>query len=414
MLSSARVRTALLAVLALVGSLLLLVAPSGSAEAATGSGTVRGAIYGRSGTPTVVMQWFTADWKYLGKRKVRNGVYSLRLQPGTYRLQFVDQRPAYDLTKYAPADATVQVRAGHTTQRSVRMRKGAAIYGVVRAGGRPAAGARVVAANTYQQSYEATSNRSGEYAIGGLPTGRYSVFTFDRKKRYVAKSSYVGLQLGRARKVSPSLRTRAGRLLVDLYAGSAPLTGRHPITVVSRSNGQWWTANASGGSVSFAGLYPGRYKIIVPGVGNYFASTGTVAGAEVRPGRAAFGSYRLTKRGGWVTGTVVDSSYPTRKLSGATVTLRDAKGATVATTTSGAGGRFTFGGPLTTRSGMKVVVGPGPYSPYLGTDPATCAYISTTLTKSFTITTGREAGLGLVGIDLKPGQGRPECVTAAS
>ena len=52
-----------------------LVAPAGSAGAAAASGRVRGGIYGAHGTtPKVVMQWFTKDWTYLGKRKQSNGV----------------------------------------------------------------------------------------------------------------------------------------------------------------------------------------------------------------------------------------------------------------------------------------------------------------------------------------------------
>src|SRR3954453_12037577 len=100
-----RTRSALLAVVALLGSLVLLVAPAGSAGAATGSGHVRGGIYGAGGTtPKVTMQWFTKDWTYLGKRSQARGSYSLRLAPGTYWIQFVDQKPAYDVTKAAPAN----------------------------------------------------------------------------------------------------------------------------------------------------------------------------------------------------------------------------------------------------------------------------------------------------------------------
>ena len=53
------------------------------------------------------MTWFTADWTYLGSRKAHGGGYSLALEPGTYHLQFTDQRPAYDVEKYYPADVTV-------------------------------------------------------------------------------------------------------------------------------------------------------------------------------------------------------------------------------------------------------------------------------------------------------------------
>ncbi len=415
MISTGRSRTALLAVLALLGSLLLLVGPAGSAEAA-GTGRVRGGIYAAGGTtPKVVMQWFTKDWTYLGKRKQGNGSYSLSLEPGTYWIQFVDQRPAYDVSKAAPANIKVTVRAGRTTTKSVVLRRGAAITGTVKAGGKAAKGARIVAANTAQQSFEVEANGKGQFALGGLPAGSYSVFTYDRSKSYVGKSLWVPkMKAGQAKNVSISLKRKAGRLLVDLYAGSAPLTGRPTVTVVSRSNGQFWSAPVRNGSASFAGLYPGRYKIVVPGVGDYFGSTGAVRGGTVRPGKVGFGSYRLTKRGAWVTGTVIDSSYPNRRLSGASVTLFDAQGARVASTLSNTAGGFSFAGTLTSQAGMKVIVGPGPYSPYLGKDPATCAYINTALATPVRITTGRETKLGAVGVRLKPGQLRAECKVPVS
>ena len=104
---------------------------------------------------------------------------------------FVDQRPAYDVTKAAPANIKVTVRAGRTTTKNATMRRGAAITGTVKAGGKVAKGARVVAANTAEQSFEVKANGRGQFALGGLPAGNYSVFTYDRSKRYVAKSLWV-------------------------------------------------------------------------------------------------------------------------------------------------------------------------------------------------------------------------------
>ena len=64
------------------------------------------------------MQWFTKDWTYLGKRKQANGVLLAEPEAGHYWIQFVDQRPAYDVTKAAPANIKVTVRAGRTTTRA--------------------------------------------------------------------------------------------------------------------------------------------------------------------------------------------------------------------------------------------------------------------------------------------------------
>src|SRR4051795_9686268 len=99
MLLSRITRSAVTVALALVTALVLFAPP---ASAAT-TGKVRGAI-NNGNAPAVAVRVFTKDWRYLGKHKVADGIYSLNLAPGTYRLQFVDQRPAYNLKKFAPAD----------------------------------------------------------------------------------------------------------------------------------------------------------------------------------------------------------------------------------------------------------------------------------------------------------------------
>ncbi|WP_028644762.1 MSCRAMM family protein [Nocardioides sp. URHA0020] len=397
MFTSGRSRTALLAVLAMVGSLLLLVAPAGGAEAASGTGRVRGAVYG-GGISKVTMLWFTKDWTYLGRRTVHDGIYTLRLKPGTYRIQFVDQRPAYDVTKAAPKDIKVTIGAGGTKTRNVHMRRGAAVTGTVKAGGKVARGAKVVAANTSEQSFEVKANSKGQFALGGLPAGSYSVFTYDRKKRYVAKSLWVPrMKSGQAKNVSIHLNRKAGRLLVDVYAGPNPATGTPTVTVVSRSNGQFWSAKVRHGSASFSGLYPGKYKIVVPGVGNYLPATGKVRGGTVKGGRVAFGSYRLTKRGATVSGTVVDAKDPSYPLSGAQVLLFDKAGAKLGTATTNSRGVFSFGGQLTTQNGMTVVAQPGQYSAYLGKGTHYCKY-GKKKSPTFVVHTGRNTTIGKVAL----------------
>ena len=146
------------------------------------------------------------------------------------------------------------------------MRRGAAITGTVKAGGKAAKGARIVAANTAEQSFEVKANSKGQFALGGLPAGNYSVFTYDRTKRYVGKSLWVPrLKAGRAENVAIKLTKKAGRLLVDLYAGSAPLRGKATVTVVSRANGQFWSANVQARLRVFAGSLPGPLQDRRPG-----------------------------------------------------------------------------------------------------------------------------------------------------
>ncbi|WP_205473992.1 carboxypeptidase-like regulatory domain-containing protein [Nocardioides sp. SYSU D00038] len=376
----------------------LLAPPTAQAAVGRVRGTVTG---GGDDSPPASVAWFRLDWTYLGKRRVTGGGYSLALPPGTYRLQFTDRRPAYDVRKLAPRDVTVTVTAGATTIRNVRMPRGAAIGGTVRAGGKVAPGARVVAANADRRSFETTADRSGSYALAGLPAGTYSVFTYDRKRTWVGRSTFLRrLKPGRYKRVDVRLGIKAGRLVLDLYAGSTPYPGTTWVTLVSRRSGQFWTQRMVGGTTTVRGLHPGGYDVVADGVGSYLGGTLPVTG-RVRKGRVAFGTARLTRLGATVTGTVVDANRPGTGLAGAQVRLRDASGATLQTATTRSDGGFTLGGQLTTRSDLSVVVGPGPYSPYLGQGVSYCKYGSATRS-GVAVVTGRATALGTVALPHLP------------
>ncbi|MCB0895293.1 MAG: carboxypeptidase regulatory-like domain-containing protein [Nocardioides sp.] len=365
-------------VVALIASLVAVGATTTSASAAE-TGKVRGAIYAGKGlADRIQVTWFDSDWHYIGKRKLSRGVYSLRLRTGTYWLQFTDLRPVYDVTRYAPTNVKVTVRSGRTATKTVHMHRGAAITGVVKAGGKPAGGARIVAANTSEQSFSVNANSKGQFAVGGLPAGSYSVFSYDRAKKWVGKSLWVpGMKLGQQKNVTAAMNVRAGTLLVDFYNGNGDsLGGKAFVTAVSRSSGQFWTAKMSGGSATFAGLYPGKYKLVVPDVGAWFGRTGAVTG-KVRSGRPAFGSFRLTKHGAWISGTVVDASAQGRVLGGAVVQAWSSAGTKLGEATSDDDGLFSITGPIHTQSDVTLVVQPGPYSDYLGDEPLRCQYVRT-------------------------------------
>ncbi len=207
---------------------------------------------------------------------------SLTLPVGSYRLQFTDKRPSYDVTKFAPTDATVTVRSGSTAVRNVRMHRGAAITGTVRTAAGSGSHATVTAANKAEQSFSTIANDKGQFAIGGLPAGSYSVFTYDHKKTYVAKSTYVKkLAAGHPQNIDIKLNKRAGNLLVDLYAGDQPINGTLMVTAISKKTGQFWTMKARNGTADLRGVYPGRYTLIVPGYRDFFGKTGTVSRGKV-------------------------------------------------------------------------------------------------------------------------------------
>lgn len=273
-------------------AVLTVVAP---AQAAVGR--VRGTIVGArgEGAPELVVAWFTEDWQYVDARRVSGGGYSLLLEPGTYHLQFTDRRPTYDVDRYAPADVTVTVTEGATAVADVRLHRGAAIGGTVLAHGKVAPGARVVAANQDRNSFETTADKTGAFALGGLPPGNYSVFTYDKARAWVGVSTYVRkLKGGVFRPVRIDLDQRAGELVVDLYAGGQPYPGTAYVTAVSRKSGQFWTEKVSYGTVTFRGLYRGGYDLVVPDAGGYQGGTLPVSGV-VKGGRTAFGSVTLTQ-----------------------------------------------------------------------------------------------------------------------
>ncbi|GAA1926987.1 hypothetical protein GCM10009737_31050 [Nocardioides lentus] len=378
-----------LAALALLMSVFVTVA--GPAQAAE-TGRVRGEVLGVGGA-AVDVTWATTDGVRSGTARATGGVYSLSLAPGTYRLTFRDRRPSYDVAKLAPTTVEVGVTAASTTQRTVRLTPGAAIGGTVRAGGRVAPKARVVAARTDQQVFETTADSRGRFALGGLPAGSYSVFTYDRAGRFTADSLWLPrLRAGRYTAVDLALRTRAGTLQVDVYAGGAPAVGTGYVTAVSLRTGQYWVARMVRGSVTFAGVAPGRYRLLVPGAGDWLGTTATPPQA-VRSGRAAFATVRLTQQGAGVTGRLVDAHRSGVALADGEVRLLDGTGAVLATATTAADGTFRLGGQLTTRTDLRVVVGPGPYSPYLGQGTSYCKYDALTVAP-VAVRTGAVTALG--------------------
>ncbi len=308
---------------------------------------------------------FDKSWNFLQARRVDRSIYSLRLAPGTYYLQFTDERPAYNVDKYAPTDIRVRVKAGTKVQKNVRMKPGAAITGTVRGGGKALGGAKVVAANANEQSFATKANDKGQFAIGGLPEGSYSVFTYDRRKRWVDKSTYVqAVRAKERRNVGIVLRKKAGRLLVDLSAGGQRVKETVFVTAVSKASGQFWTVKAKGGEAIFDGLYPGRYRMVAPGVGAYLPQEGAIAGANVKQGRTDLASsFTWRKRGASVSGYVVDGVYPDTAMADVQVLLFAADGSLLGSTTTAADGGFTLVGPIPTQSGTTLKIQPGGSNP---------------------------------------------------
>ena len=363
---------------------------------------VRGSIKAADKGVKYRVRWFTKDWTYIDERKVTGGIYSLSLQPGTYYLQFVDLRPAYNVTKYAPTD--IKVKVGDTSvQKNVRMKRGAAITGTVRAGGRVAGGAEVVAANAAEQSYRVTANKRGQFALGGLPAGSYSVFTYDRKKAYVGRSTYLaGMKLGQVRNTPITLGTRAGRLLVDLRTKDGKVKEKVFVTAVSKATGQFWTVKARGGEAIFSGLFPGKYRMVAPGVGSFLPQSGAIKGAMVRSGKDDLAStFTWTKRGATISGAVVDEEHPDAPMEDVEVLAFDQSGARLGSATTGADGLFTITGAITTQQGVTVKIQPGGTNPPYLQGTYYCKY-GTASQGGVSVRTGEDTVLGILALPQLP------------
>lgn len=280
----------------------------------------------------------------------RGGYGAEGLSPGRYVLQFVDTRPAHDKNKRVTTDVRTTVRAGRTTVTDAVLRRGAWLWGSVRRTGGTAARQPLVTAvrdgDTSGTVHTVRADRSGRYALGGLPTGRYTVFVDDRARRHTAAPKRVRLaRLGRSAEVSFVLRTRAGRYTGRITAGGAALKQRVHVTLVNRTTGQFRVVELRGGDLGvLRGLSPGSYRLTVPGVGRRLGTTFRLP--PIRAGRVtSAGTLDLSRQGGTLHGTVIDAetSLP---LRGVSVTVMDKYGHPFETVTTTATGVFDVGGSI--------------------------------------------------------------------
>lgn len=393
-------------------------ASASSASAAVGTGKLRGYILGSDGriyNQPVRVTLFTQDWTYIGAMTVRSQ-YTFTVPAGLYRIQVTDARPTYDTNRFAPTDVSTGVEAGHTRQRDAYMKRGASITGTVRTGSTVGANARVVAANQYGQSYETRANSAGQFAIGGLPTANYSLFTYDARGQWADTSMWLPYRkIGGNTNVNVVLRRAAGALTVDLYGGNDVLGGSAYLTATNRTTGQWYVAKASGGTVTFSGIMPGPYTLSVPDMGNYLGRTGPVAsGRHVAAGRGMFTAFQLTQRGGSVTGFAVDDRVPNRRLPGVQVKLYDKYGTLKGSAWTSPSGLFTINGPLRTDSGY-VLIFQRPDGGYVKWGPGgndTCSY-ALRRSGAFSLRQGAVTDVGGVGMTAVAPENNPVCVPAA-
>lgn len=355
---------------ALIAAPLAVVLPPHQAAQAAETGTILGrAVKASDGSavPNLRVLLFDRNWNYIKAINSQGGGFRFaKVQPGTYWVQFTDQRPRYDVTSFATRNAKITVRAGRTSTKFVKMRRGGFITGVIKAGGKPAGGARVAATPKVGPAYEVKANSKGQFAIGGLPAGNYSVWGWDRKKQWAGKPQYVrGVKLGQGKNRKVRLDKRAGGLAGFVRAGGDPVNRRISATAVNTKTGQWWTFKVRRGSFSVAGLYPGKYRITLPGTfnsqGQGFLGDTFVVG-RVRSGKTLnTAKLNLKVPGGRFTGTVIGESAEAdpdyrAPLRGVSVSLYDRYGSLWHTTKTKADGTFLLGGTMPTQGSVTVVI----------------------------------------------------------
>lgn len=381
-----------------VASTALLI-PVRALSANPNPGTIVGRAVDAKGNsvPHIRALLFDSGWHYLrDTRAARSGQFTFsRVPAGTYWLQFQDLRPRSDVRAFATTNVRLSVAAGRTTARFVVMKKGAFLWGTVKAHGKASRGARVVAASPDGSSYETKANSKGQWALGGLTAGSYWVWAYDGRKGWTGGAKHVrGLKVGKPKGVQFRLNTKAGGVNGYLYAGGNLARGTVYMTVVNRRTGQWWVTPVHNGDFSVKGLAPGRYRFVVPGTSNYLGAT-ISSGAKVRSGRSAHVTLRLSRQGGFFVGTVVDQESG-RPLQGATVSAYDRTGALVASAGTSPQGAFWLGGSIPSQGELTVVV-QMPYSSRGRTYHGVRRVIS-----QLRVTTGRNTQLGLIALKANP------------
>lgn len=334
-----------------------VVSASSTAQAA-GHAKIRGYVTDSSGKAarTMSVLLFQSDakdknWSYLRKVNVRSsGAYEVATNgPGRYHLQLVDRRPAYDLNSFARIP-NINVNVGKSAVlKNVRVQVGGAIGGTVKIRGksryRGAAQAAVRAISNEGQVFDVTADKSGQFALGGLPSGTYRVFAYDAKNRKVGNSKLVRkVKLKSFRKVSIKLSTRpsAYRGFLTVGDGNSLSSGSVTVTAVNRRTGEFWVRKIRNGALSLRGLTRGSYALTVPDTAGYFGRTVNLP--RLKAGQTRAITINLPTKGGTFTGTVRDETAKT-PLKNASVRLRTADGRVWETTTNSAG-RFTIGGTL--------------------------------------------------------------------
>lgn len=242
---------------------------------------------------------FTDSWGWIRKVTTRrSGWFTLNgLAPGVYRLQATDSRRAWDVTRRAPTDARVRVRAHSDAIPVMTLRRGASITGQVTLSRQDKAAGRawVRASDEIGRTFEVRADHDGRFALGGLPRGTYRISAQDARYDWAGPTRKVGwLARGKSADVRLRLRTRTGTMSGLVLEGSRVARRSTWVTAIHRRTGQWTVVRARRGEVTLRGLLPGRYTIVVTGTAKWQGRTFTPR-SRVRAGGTTHVRLRLNK-----------------------------------------------------------------------------------------------------------------------
>lgn len=305
----------------------------------------------------ITVRLFDDDFGYITDTTGKSGVYSFASPgPGTYRLQFVDARPAYDTKSYAPRlDVPVTVDESGSAEMPIKMRRGGSIYGTVKVRGKRARNATLRAFSDHGHVVSVTADSKGNYALGGLSNDNYRVFAHDPRKNWVGSSKLVrSVRSKTFKKASFDLRTKAASFTGGfLKTGGSRALGTPVVTLVNTSTGDYWVQTITGGALNLRGLTAGNYTLKVPTTRGYFGATFPLG--RLRSGQNRLVSVNLSERSGYFVGTVVNAKT-SQPIKNASVRLVDGNGKTQAELTTAADGSFRIGDGLGEQDEMTIIV----------------------------------------------------------
>lgn len=365
MSSRRRLPAALLSLLLLAGSLLGFTASAQAEGAPEIFGSILDAETNRP-ISNITVRLFTDDFTYIKDTTGKSGIYSFTSPgPGTYRLQFVDARPAYDVKAYAPKlDVPITVDESGSAEKAIKLKRGGSIYGSVKVRGKVAGGASLRAFSDHGHVVSVKADKKGNYALGGLANDNYRVFAHDPKNNWVGSSRLVrSVRSKTFKKASFNLRTKAASFTGGfLKTGGSRAQGTPTVTLVNTSTGDYWVQTIKGGALNLRGLTSGTYTLKVPTTRGYFG--GSFALGRLRSGQNRFASVNLSERSGYLVGKVVNSKtgLPLKNIG---VRLVDANGATLDEMPTDTAGAFRLGDGQAEQTGVKIIVFayPKSYSP---------------------------------------------------